>query len=425
MKHRTFAASAVLLAGALALGSLLSPISAPCAAIGAADAFAAETAPRLLVTNHRSESGDRLVRDESGDSFPLAWVAWSEVALQPESAAVYPALAATLQADALETEQKANAALAEAWKFAAEAGTDLFTSNNEEWHTLVVRADSRAVNLLTEKWQFFGGPHPFTWWESSMYDTQTGERVPLADVINGIDNMKALPRLILDHLEAIDGTSPFTAADRRSMLPVIEAAVADGGLVWTIDSYGFHVYFDAYALMYYAFGPITADLNFREYPELIVPQYRPVEADAAADLSSLSARVTEVDAETITVPVEELDALLAQDLSGDWTDRVSSRAHLSAVSTGEPGQYDMTVLWGSGASSSRVWNFTAQYDSGTGLLSYTDGQCMDMVTDAAGNQQMTILYQNAAGSASLTRDGVLVWNEGIGLAPSVCEFVRD
>lgn len=402
-----------------ALTAALSAAILMCA--GLASVHAAETdAPKLLVTSYKMETEDRIQREGEEDTFPYARITWTETELTEESAVIFPELAGALKKRSADTGKKAAEVLAEGWKLAEESEGGIFTSNEENWSDIVVRADSRAVNILTAKDLYYNGPHPFSWCESVMYDTKTGEMVPLSDVINGVANMKALPGYILDHLSAIDDSYQFSEAERRELLPKIEELVADGGLVWTIDESGFHVYFDAYALMYYAFGPIDADLSFAEYPDLIVPEYRPLKT-----AESLKDRVEEADAGLVTIPEEVIKTNLYPDLDGNWSDRVSQRAHLSVYAAGNPGQYLMEVRWGSSVSETRVWSCTAYYDKDLDRLTWTDCVCKDVVTDEAGRETETIHYTGGTGTAELSAYGVMTWVEDNGYAPAVCEFVRD
>lgn len=123
---------------------------------------------------------------------------------------------------------------------------------------------------------YYNGAHPDMWFESVVYDTQSGEQLPLADVISDVEQMKKLPQILLENLEpAAQEQYRFTEEENAEMLPKIEEMVAENALVWTLNETGFHVYFDAYDLQFYAFGPIFCDLSLEEYPDLITEKYRP------------------------------------------------------------------------------------------------------------------------------------------------------
>ena len=97
-------------------------------------------------------------------------------------------------------------------------------------------------------------------------------------------------------------------------------------------------------------------------------------------------------------------------LSGMWQDEMSQRANLDVVMYGD-GHYEMTVMWGNGASETCVWQirgfFTAD-DNDNAALTYDDGYYFVSTYDDSGNETVT-QEATTQGSFTLQTDGKLRW----------------
>ncbi len=215
-----------------------------------------------------------------GETMPYAYSIYPEVHLGEASAAKYPELVQTLTDANEDMRYDGMQELATAAGL-AEEGEDswLLTSNYQIANLYVTRADQNLFSYLIMWDSYYNGAHPNSWGESHAYDPTTGEEIPLCDVINGADNMKALPQIILEHLEPATWEEEyvFSEEENAEMLPRIESMVENNYLVWTISDGLLSFYFDAYALQYYAFGPIISDIPLADYPDLVAEQYLPIE----------------------------------------------------------------------------------------------------------------------------------------------------
>lgn len=229
----------------------------------------------LTVTNNRIESELRLQTET--ENFPYAYIVYPEFSLTQEAEAQFLQLAGRLQEDNEAISEEAVEELANATALAMEGAEYwLATSNQRTASAEIFRADDKMFGYRIVYEGYYNGAHPDMWFESVVYDTQSGERLPLADVISDAEQMKKLPQIILENLvPAAQKEYRFTDDENAEMLPRIEEMVAENALVWTLDENGFHVYFDAYDLQFYAFGPIFYDLSLEEYSDLITEKYRP------------------------------------------------------------------------------------------------------------------------------------------------------
>ena len=247
-----------------------------------------------------------MAKPEGEEAFPYAYIVYPELLLSEESKAVYPELAARLESDNEEIRNEAMEELSNATELASEGvGAWLHTSNERNAAVEVFRADERMFGYLVIYDGYYNGAHPDMWYRSVAYDPRNGEQLPLADVVT---DMKALPQILLEHLTPIDETYVFDEAENADMLTKLERMVAENELVWTLDSAGFHAYFDAYDLQFYAFGPIFADIPLSEYPDLFVEDYLPAaDGENTGAEASLEERISYEEAGTQTFRWEELE----------------------------------------------------------------------------------------------------------------------
>lgn len=222
-------------------------------------------------TEERVEPDD----DEESEAFPIAYSVFQTVELDDASRAAYPELAEALDEYNRSKEESAVNFL---WGTMYDIESDpdfsnfMYYSFLEEDNLDLMRADDKIVSFCIDTYGSYNGAHPVTWYNAVNINTQTGLRVPLSDVVSDV---KGLPQLILDNLETVVDDYEFTDEDNEEMLAKIESYVADGALVWTVSDTAMDVYFDAYALQYYAFGPIFATLKYSDYPDLLVDEFKP------------------------------------------------------------------------------------------------------------------------------------------------------
>ena len=248
---------------------------------------------------------------EEGDGYPYAYVNYPTFELPDALWKNYPALAQGLEDYSTTSQEEGIRSLANAARNAQEWDMEYYYSMIVEDQNLeILRADDKAVGFLITLYYSNNGPHPVTYFTTGMMDTKTGERLTLSDVVKDVDGLAAV---ILDNLVAVDETYVFSEEENEQMLPLIEDMIVGEYLPWTLDETGFHAYFDAYALQYYAFGPIFADLSYDEYSELFNPDYLPVQTQIP-----LTQRITYEKAEPTSWSFEEL-APYAEQGEGDDT----------------------------------------------------------------------------------------------------------
>ena len=248
-----------------------------------------KTELKLNVVTNKLTS-ESMVTPDDGDPFPIGYVQYQEIELADECKAAYPKLSEALDSYNSENEESAMRTLAGMVRDVLNdpySADYMYSSDDHSENTDVVRADDKVLSLGLDYYDWYNGAHPVTYYGGVTFDVATGEQIPLSDVVTDIN---ALPQIICDNLESVSDDYEFTDEDYEEMLPKIEQYVADGMIAWTISDTEMQISFDAYALQYYAFGPIFADLEYSKYPDLLVPEYRP---DGGS--SALTGRVVQTD----------------------------------------------------------------------------------------------------------------------------------
>ncbi len=207
------------------------------------------------------------------ETTPYAYVRYQTLELSQETADAYPELAAALTDYNNGANEMAMSTLVDGASLMDEyLGEDatMYGSNERCDELSIRRADSRFFSFEVSSESWFNGPHPYTMFYSFNYDPQTGEFLRIQDVVS---HPEQLTEMIFTHLEWLDDTYVFEEEENERMKAQIKNYLEDGSLCWSVTEKGISVTFDAYALQYYAFGPMWSDLTFEDYPDLLLPKF--------------------------------------------------------------------------------------------------------------------------------------------------------
>ena len=230
--------------------------------------------PLMIVTN-RIEGEDYTGDDDK--EHPYAYVMYTEYVISDKMKEAYPELSRTLTKKNKDFEEDALNVLSEFDGYAKEAHKDgaLYESFCMETKTEVVRADDRLFSSLDDSYDYAGGVHPNTAFNSLNIDVKTGKELTLNQVVN-IGNAD-LCDMIVENLWPIfvekDDEFEFTEEDYESMRDIIDGELQDGAVKFTLDDEALKCYFSPYEIQSYAVGPIRADLSLSEHKDLIKDEY--------------------------------------------------------------------------------------------------------------------------------------------------------
>lgn len=253
---------------------------------------------------------------DQNSSALLCRASYPQFSLLEASADAYPALASALDefnSDTKDSVQDIYDLLLESVNEEISLGIDISEPYYSDTIIEVKRADSRVLSLLGSDCVFLGGVHPNTAYYSAVFDTSSGDRLSLDDVLT--DSSK-LPEVLKKCLEEKYGDAIYVDLDE--FLSEHYASGSESDRIWTLDVHGITFYFNPYDLAPYAYGMLCVNILFSDMPELFRDEYT---ASSDAYTISLSDRTS-----------------LIYDLNGDGKDEDISIYGLSDYS--ESGYYN-------------------------------------------------------------------------------------
>lgn len=164
-----------------------------------------------------------------------------------------------------------NAAVAEGYEFYGP-----YVSEDEMY---ITRADDKALSAVTGNYWYSGGAHGMSGYSAVNFDTQTGRKLAIEDVIadtNALPNALATEMLEqYPHLEeATQNMWQMSLEDYlASYLTPEEVNDITPEFTWTLGYEGVTFYFGAYEIGSYADGNQVVVLTYNEYPELFNKEY--------------------------------------------------------------------------------------------------------------------------------------------------------
>lgn len=249
--------------------------------------------------------------------------------LSEADSGAYPALAASVKAlsDTVGTDSADMFSSAvSGWKETHPDGSaepDMYSVSET---VTVRRADSRAVSLLCVTDAYIGGMHGQTFTSGAVFDTESGERLKLSDIVT---DTKQLCDLAVKELENCWGEYLY-----ESPYPQLYLEENLDSVTWVLDYHGITFYFDPYAIAPYATGTVCVTVSFADCPELFYEKYSEAPAGFALELPERIPFCFDIDNDG------EKDMLLIMPATGEEPLTVSLNGELynddTGVYTAEP-----------------------------------------------------------------------------------------
>ena len=133
----------------------------------------------------------------------------------------------------------------------------------------VRRSDTCALSLLLDGYSDFGGAHGSPYVTGAVFDTQTGEKLALSDVVTDV---KQLPALTQEQLEK-SGQADYLYED-LDLQDFFDKHLDT--IQWVLDYNGITIYFNPYDIAPFAAGIIPVTISFADHPEFFKEKYRAV-----------------------------------------------------------------------------------------------------------------------------------------------------
>lgn len=151
-----------------------------------------------------------------------------------------------------------------------ETDKDSFQTNMLTKDNVIVRADTRAVSILKDITDFYGGAHGSRRIEASNWDSETGTVLRLSDVVC---DMAAFESAVSDKLDEYWGDIELMSDDA---VEIYFEETGEDDIVWSLGYYGVTVFFNPYAIAGYAYGLQNVTVPFDEYPDVFTEKYTEV-----------------------------------------------------------------------------------------------------------------------------------------------------
>lgn len=184
--------------------------------------------------------------------------------LTEEGAAVYTALSQALEAYNEEAYQKAVENYDRLKAYADEMDAETLRSYyglTTEDKGMIMRADTQIVSIRNDEYWFGGGPHPDSSYHTENFDTMTGKRLAVADIMT---DSAVFPDLIYDRLDENYLVDAEAFGDVKGYLQNLDLTDPEA-VSWTADYEGVTVYFSTYELGgSYAAGPQMVRFDYDE-----------------------------------------------------------------------------------------------------------------------------------------------------------------
>ena len=211
---------------------------------------------------------------------------YSHCCLLQLDAPEYPALEEAVAQYNYETEQNWTTVTNELKSWAREdynsavnEGYDFWGPYVSEDTMYITRADDKALSAVTENYWYSGGAHGMIGYSAVNFDTQTGRKLAIEDVIadtNALPNALAIE--MLEQYPHLEESIQYTweAGLEDYLATYLTPETADDmtpEFKWTLGYEGVTFYFGAYEIGSYADGNQVVVLTYNEYPELFSAEY--------------------------------------------------------------------------------------------------------------------------------------------------------
>ena len=226
----------------------------------------------ILIENHLQyeymTSGERSMAITTDYDSPL---------LDTKYSITYPELYDTLFREAQHGATLASENMTSFEDSAKEFLTDNITSAErlfDEKRVSIIRADSKLLSFREDVSWFGGGAHGNYGTTGKNYDTVSGRKLSLNDVIADKEQfIEAVKNQLNENYNVKQGYSLNIDYGEQLLRDSFRSDADPEEVEWTLGYTQFSVYFSPYTLGSYAEGSQTVVLSFDQYPELIKPEY--------------------------------------------------------------------------------------------------------------------------------------------------------
>ena len=201
--------------------------------------------------------------------------------LSDEEAAAYPELnqALTLEYDTLKknTQEDLNNLKESAEEMVEYMQGDDNMQLIAEYAPYVLRADENVVSYEQFYDDYYGGTHGYHSYAGFTFDTKTGKKLDLYDVITGEESVKAgiiqeLKNKYASENGLVENNTPEEDAD--AFFEYVDSKDQSGAVAWSLGADRLNIYYNPYNIGSWALGIVSVSLPFEKYPDAVKEEYK-------------------------------------------------------------------------------------------------------------------------------------------------------
>lgn len=201
--------------------------------------------------------------------------------LSDEEATAYPELnqALTLEYDTLKknTQEDLNNLKESAEEMVEYMQGDDNMQLIAEYAPYVLRADENVVSYEQFYDDYYGGAHGYHSYAGFTFDTKTGKKLDLYDVITGEESVKAgiiqeLKNKYASEDGLVENNTPEEDAD--TFFEYVDSKDQSGAVAWSLGADRLNIYYNPYNIGSWALGIVSVSLPFEKYPDAVKEEYK-------------------------------------------------------------------------------------------------------------------------------------------------------
>lgn len=201
--------------------------------------------------------------------------------LSDEEATAYPELnqALTLEYDTLKksTQEDLNNLKESAEEMVEYMQGDDNMQLIAEYAPYVLRADENVVSYEQFYDDYYGGAHGYHSYAGFTFDTKTGKKLDLYDVITGEESVKAgiiqeLKNKYASEDGLVENNTPEEDAD--AFFEYVDSKDQSGAVAWSLGADRLNIYYNPYNIGSWALGIVSVSLPFEKYPDAVKEEYK-------------------------------------------------------------------------------------------------------------------------------------------------------
>ena len=240
----------------------------------------------------------------------------------------------SLARDQAEIRTMADQTLADLAQYQQDLG-ELPSASSLQQSLIPTRVDSRIVSFSGRLDYYTAGAiHPNVVLKALTFDTVTGARLTLKDLIPSDDSLAVLEQKVLDRLEEMgpDGFYP----EYENIVAFHFNPASESSQDWYLTGQGMVCFFSPYDIAPYAAGSITILIPYSELDEILAPAYLPPETAATNGFLSaaLAGNRTPDFQATLDANGEKIDLTVGGTVTQVLVETVESQDGVSYTLTG-------------------------------------------------------------------------------------------